>query len=385
MIRLLLLSCVTLCLAALWIGLFEAERVEVAAPVRAASAVALAVIGDSDSHSYQDSYSFPAGSDARGGAYKRSSLQWTEALDRLRGRQLNLGEWGLYGYRRMLLRTGRLVGLSLRAPRKQDYRYNFAGSGNGCDDLLGGTSQVQQLVELMDQDPAPWRTGVVVIRIGINTFGDADELDALAQDAGATATQGKIRGCINSIQQSLALLHARHPGLRIVLVGIFNDAHWAMYLDRWQSPTSLSNIDTGLDVFDDALRSMAQSDPRIAFFDDRAWFAEHWGTRDERGMPAYRDLVIGSLRVANTAGDEPHNAVLADGHAGTAWNACWAQSMVALLNSRFGLGLAPITDAEVATLVVAGLPGHGGHKPGTAVVPSHAAQKLDSPVASVNR
>lgn len=385
MIRLLLFSCVMLCLAALWIGLFETERVEVAAPLRDASAIALAVIGDSDSHSYQDSYSFPVSGDARGGAHKRSSLQWTEALNRLRGSQLDLGEWGVYGYRRLLLRAGRVVGLSLRAPRKEDFRYNFASSGNGCNDLLGGTSQVLRLVELMDGDPVRWRTGVVVIRIGINTFGDADELDALAQNARAPATQARINGCIDSIQRSLALLHSRHPGLRIVLVGIFNDAHWAPYLDRWQSPIALSNIDAGLDVFDDALRRMARSDPRIAFFDDRAWFAEHWGGRDERGMPAYRDLMIGSMRVGNTVGDEPNNAVLADGHAGTAWNACWAQSMVTLLNSRFGLGLAPITDAEVATLVEAGLPGHGGQRPGPAAIPSPADQKLDRPVASVNR
>lgn len=41
------------------------------------STVALAVLGDSDSHSYQDSLSFPPGSADRGGAYRARTFQWT--------------------------------------------------------------------------------------------------------------------------------------------------------------------------------------------------------------------------------------------------------------------------------------------------------------------
>ena len=38
-------------------------------------------------------------------------------------------------------------------------------------------------------------------------------------------------------------------------------------------------------------------------------------------------------QVRNTVGDEPRNAVIADGHAGLVWNVLWAQSLVAhLLN-----------------------------------------------------
>jgi len=46
--------------------------------------IALAVLGDSGSHSYQDSLSFPPGSADRGGAFRARTFQWTEVLARLR-------------------------------------------------------------------------------------------------------------------------------------------------------------------------------------------------------------------------------------------------------------------------------------------------------------
>ncbi|RZA32964.1 MAG: SGNH/GDSL hydrolase family protein [Lysobacteraceae bacterium] len=320
-----------------------------------AAAVAMAVIGDSDSHSYQDVYTFPIESRMRGGAYRKGSLQWTEVLDRLRGHDLDLGPWGMYGYRRMLARAGRVFGAAPRSPRKQDFRYNFALTGAGCGDLLDGPqAQVRQLLALMEREPTRWRNGIVVIRIGVNSFGGAEALEDLARDPAASDTRQAIAGCVASLERSVELLHAREAGLRIVLVGIFNNAHWPANLDRWHSPAMLANIQVGLDAFDAPLRKIAAADRRIAFFDDRAWFAGHWGSRDAAGLPAYRDLQLPGLRVSNASGDEPHHAVLEDGHAGTAWNACWAQSLVELLNTRFHARIKPITDAEIVALVAAG-------------------------------
>ncbi|MGH8061817.1 MAG: GDSL-type esterase/lipase family protein [Pseudoxanthomonas sp.] len=345
--------------------------------------IPLAVIGDSDSHSYQDRISFPPGGDKRGGAHHEATLQWTEVLARLRGQRLDPGEWGAHGTRGTVARARRWLGLEGRSPPKEDYRYNFALSGSECSDLLEGyAQQAKALVSLMDQQPAYWRNGVVVIRIGVNTFGDAAELEQMAHDPMAIQAQRKIASCVHDIRQSVDALHARHPGVRIVLVGIFDNSNWVPYLDRWRNPIMLANIGRGLDMFDHALQGMAREDPRIAFFDDRAWFADHWGGRDARGSAAYHELVVGDLHVRNTAGDEPHNAVLADGHAGTAWNAEWARSLVELLNSRFHLGIAPITEAEVIAMV-----GTKWQGPWNGVAPSKkpAIQKLDSPVASVNR
>jgi hypothetical protein len=316
--------------------------------------VPLAALGDSDSHSYQDRASFPPGSGKRGGAFRATTFQWIEVLARLRGREVDPGPWGVWGTRGRIATLQEWFGLKGRAPRKEDYRNNFAISGAGCDTLMEGMSrEAPRLLTLMDRDPMAWRRGVVVLRMGVNSFGLFESLDLLAQDAQAPSVRAEIDRCVEYIRNAIALIHARHPATRFVLVGIFDNSHWPKYFEHWQTPQAISNIDTGLERFDRALRAMAANDPRrLVFFDDRAWFAERWGSRDERGKPAYKPFKLASgLQVTNTSGDHPSNAVIADGHAGTIWNALWAQSLVNLLNSAFDLRLTPISDAEITEFV----------------------------------
>lgn len=321
-------------------------------PVAAsASTVPLAVVGDSDSHGYQDTRAFPPGSPERGGPRRATTYQWTEVLAALRGDTLDLGPRTATGTPGRVASALHAVGLNVRAPRKLDHLHNFAVSGQGCDDLWGGASrQVPQLLDLMADHPARWQRGVVVIRIGVNTFGRSSDLDRLARDPRDPSVAARIDACVGHIRAATQAIARAHPRTRVVLVGIFDNAHWAAYLDRWRDPAQLANIAAGLDRFDLALKRLAAERPQWAFFDDRAWFAARWGGRDAQGAPAYRPVAFGGLAVTNTSGDAPHHATLADGHAGTAWNALWAQSLVALLNSRFALGVPPLADAELASL-----------------------------------
>ncbi len=314
--------------------------------------LALAVVGDSDSHGYRDTVAFPPGSALRGGRFRTSTYQWTEALENLRRDEIDLGTYGVTGTSGRLARALEWIGLDARSPRKQDHRYNFAASGSGCEDLWERTRQVPRLLRLMDDDPATWRRGVVVIRIGVNTFGKAADLDLLAHDPLAAPVRAKIDTCLSGIGQAVGAIRRQRPLVHIVLVGVFNNAHWSQYLDRWQSPQRLANIATGLDRFDAGLRRLAASDRQLAFFDDRAWFSALWGSRGADGKPAYVSLALSDpLHVVNATGDHPSHATLADGHAGTAWNAKWAQSLVKLLNASFPLHLTPITDDEVRRMV----------------------------------
>ncbi|MFT3762849.1 MAG: hypothetical protein QM761_09655 [Pseudoxanthomonas sp.] len=318
----------------------------------------LAVVGDSDSQSYQGI----AGRDgSRGGpVYHAGTLQWTEALQRLRGRQVNLGDWGRYGTPGPIARLMERFGLPARSPMKRDFRYNFAISGAVCDDLMGQQRQVPRLVRLMDQAPARWRDGVVVIRIGVNSFGQRRHLERLAEDPSDPEVLGSIDRCIAEVGRAVAYLQAHHPQVRVVLVGIFDDANVGGNIHLWQTPRQLRNIALALDRYDDALKAMAARDARVAFFNDRAWFAALWGGRAADGTPAYREVVVvGSFRVCNTQGDAPWNAVLADGHAGTAWNGLWAKALVHLLNHRFQAGITPIEQAELAPLLQAGMQSAG--------------------------
>lgn len=316
----------------------------------------LAVLGDSDSHSYQDRLAFPPGTPGRGGAYRATSFQWTEVLGRLRAEQLNLGPWAEWGSRGSVARISEWLGRPARAPRKEDYQHNFAVSGAVCADLVeGGWRQAPRLLHLMGASPAHWTRGIVVIRIGVNSFGRDTDLDRLARDPEDPGVQAEIGRCLRHIEASVALIRADHPGTRFVLVGIFDNAHWAKYAARWQDAAALRNIATGLDRFDQGLRRLADASPGIAFFDDRAWFARHWGGRDGQGRPAYGSVSVEGLEgVSNTAGDDPRHAVLADGHAGTVWNALWARALVDLMNRSFGLNVEPIQDGEIAALLGTG-------------------------------
>lgn len=319
--------------------------------------VALAVVGDSDSHSYQDRNHFPAGSNERGGEYRATTLCWNEVLARLRGDWIDPGEWGLHGSHWLLARVLGWLGRPARSPFKEDYRYNFAMSGNGCRELLGGHHrQVARLLAVMDSEPRRWLGGVVVLRIGINDFGRDVDLDDLARHGAASRVHATIARCVRQVHAAVAAIHRRHPHAGIVLVGISDNSNWARYLDRWCAPGMLANIHAGLDAYDHALRAMADADHRIAFFDDRAWFATRWGGRDATGQPAYRALRLADdLVIDNSLGDAPTSASVKDGHAGTAWNAEWARSLLDLVNARFGLGIPAITRAEVAALARAGL------------------------------
>jgi hypothetical protein len=311
-------------------------------------AIPLAVLGDSNSHSYQDHAWFPAGTTERGGAWRSRTFQWTEVLGRLRGQELDLGPWVRWGRPGVVALAREWLGLrGDRAPRKEDYLYNFANSGAACKNLMGGRfRQAPRLVALMDGEPERWMRGVVVIRIGLNNWSGL--LDLQARDPSAPELRAATAYCAREIGAAVALIHASHPSTRIMLVGIGNEADDPANFDRWQSAAETTNIRAALDGFNAAIRRLAGSDPRLAYFDDLAWFQAHWGSRSADGKPDYKTVAIGTtLQVTNTIGDDPRNALLADRHAGLAWNALWAQALVARLKDAFGLPLKPIADEEL--------------------------------------
>lgn len=313
--------------------------------------IRLAVLGDSDSHAYQDDLNMPEPG-ARGGAFRTATFQWTEVLARLRSDTVHLGDWGTWGSGRWSLAFGKRLGLSLRAPRKRDYEFNFAVSGARCTDLVSGPfAQSAQLSRLMSTEPQAWRRAVVVIRIGINDIGKVEDLQRMAID-GPGAVAAKVRDCLASIAGAVDTIRAEHRDVRILLVGILNNIDWPPNLDAWQSARASANITAALDTFDRGLVSLVARTPGAAFFDDRQWFAAKWGGRDAVGRPDYRPVRLADLpAVVLSQGDAWHHAVLADGHAGLAWNVLWAQSLIAALNDAFDLGVAEISDGELRDFV----------------------------------
>lgn len=317
------------------------------------TAIPLAVLGDSNSHSYQDRVAFPPGASARGGVFRPRTFNWTEVLARLRPDELDSGPWLAWGSAGVLASGREALGLSGgRAPRKEDYLYNFANSGAVCSNLMGGRfRQAPRLVALMDKEPERWKRGVVVIRIGLNDW--ASLLDVQARTPDAPQLAAVTRACVDPLRAAMTLIHASHPATKILLVGIANEADGAAQRDQWVSAVERGNIQTALAGFNGALRTLAQDTPHTAFFDDEAWFRQRWGTRGGDREPAFKTVTIGKdFVVTNSNGDEPHNALLADDHAGLVFNALWAQSLVARLREAFGLPLTPIGDDELARFVL---------------------------------
>jgi hypothetical protein len=311
------------------------------------SRIAVAVLGDSDSQGYQDRNWNPL--PARGGAYRDITLQWTEVLDRLRSAEVDLGEVGWWGGRAKVVRILRWLGCQRRLPRKLDHQYNFAFGGAHSNELTTGDyRQAQQLLSLMDRDPQRWLHGVVVIRIGIVDLGGDAMLAAMGKDCNAPEVQQAIQSCLLSIVDAVTMIRSHHPETRFVVVGILDNTDCPPNSEKPLPPDIHRNITQALDQFDASLREVADSDPRIAFFDDRAWFRDRWGGRSRDGSPAYRSVEVGKiLRVPHEAGDSPTSSVLRDSHAGLVWNTLWCQSMTRVLAGDLGLPVTPILDREV--------------------------------------
>ena len=314
--------------------------------------IPVAVLGDSDSHSYHDSLTFrdPA---ARGGPLRAVTFQWTEIWARLRPGEVDLGPWGTWGSARRIARIRQAIGLPARAPRKQDYQYNLAVTGSRCEHLVRGAGrQVQPLLRMMDRDPARWSRGLVVIRIGINSVGGTADLDAYAAAGVTPEARAGVDACLADIADAVRLIRVRHDATHIALVGIADDANWAKSLDRWQDPGALERIAAVLDLFDDGLRRLAAADRSIVFVNERAWFTTLWGGRDPAsGRPAYRAVDVGGAEpVTNTAGDHPRNMALGDGHAGTIANGLWLRELIRVTEAAWDLGLNQVGLAELVAL-----------------------------------
>ncbi|TDQ78999.1 SGNH/GDSL hydrolase family protein [Paraburkholderia silvatlantica] len=330
-------------------GLSRRPAAPVAVAAEAPSGrIRFAVLGDSNSQSYHDTLTL-GGPGMRGGKWSATTWQWTEVLGQLRGDQIDLGQWGAWGTGKYRAILGEAFGFLARTPPKVDYLYNFAISGATCDQLMGKSQrQAIRLVDLMDTEPQAWRGGIVFIRIGDNDLSSDGLFDEMSRDRAAPHPAAVIDACIKSIGEAVALIRKNHPDTYVVLSTAASAADWPGAFDSWQSAREIANIDAGVDRFNNGLRALAAADRHVYVIEDEAWFRSMWGQRDEQGRPDYKTVHLSpGWAVTNTSGDDPHNAFLADSHAGVVWNTLWTQYLVASLNSAFGMHIKPITDAEV--------------------------------------
>lgn len=314
--------------------------------------IRLAVLGNSDSHSYADKIWFPDEGMLRGGKYRQQTLQWTEVLAELRDTEIDQGQWGAWGALYRIATIAVKLGINLRVPRKQDFEYNFAWSGATCRDLTDGVSaQSRQLLKLIAQSTKEWENGIILIRIGINTLGKKKFLDQAAEEGLTASVIAEVSACEMAVESSIKEIHQQHPQLKIVLVGLLNNSDWPPYFQYWHSSIAQSNINYVLDLYDGKLQSLAARNSQIAFFDDRANFRRYFGERGADGKPNYRSVNLAEgIVLFNTQGNSPEHAILEDGHIGTLLNALWARDLINFINLNWTSGLTPISDQEIIDL-----------------------------------
>lgn len=317
-----------------------------AAPGGGPRLMRLGVIGDSDSHAYQDSLTFAPGSPERGGPHRAVTLQWTEVLQRLRADTLDQGAWGTWGRSARSARIAGWVGVALRSPRKQDHEYNVSYSGARCAHVEGPRGQLAQLLHLVRAADGAWRDGAVVIRIGINDIGRREVLDEIARGGLRDTHLALADACTRTIVGAADSLLAAEPALRIVLVGIADNANWPPNFDAAWGAAAVRDIRALQDRYDAALRAHAERTPRVAFLEDRGWLTPLLGGRGEDGVVVARTFDVAGRTLTLSKGDDPSHAYVADGHAGTVVNTLFAQRLVRLMVERFGAAVPPIADAE---------------------------------------
>ena len=329
----------------------------VAAEARAAGRdgrITLGVLGDSDSHAFQDPLAGGFGTPmARGGPWQASTLQWTEILARLRPDAIDQGVLGPVGRRGALAWLQRRIGAGPVRQYKQDFQDNLAYSGATCEDLnRADAGQVDNLLPRMDADPARWRQrAFVVIRIGINNLGRVRQLEAFADSGLDAAAAATVKACADAVGTAIQRIRARHPQVGVIVVGVLDNADWPRLHGRWHDPAALARIRAVLDAYDHRLQGIVAGLTNAAFIDDRAAFRRWFGGRGADGRPAYTAIDFGGSRpLTMTEGDSPDHAVLADGHAGTVWNGLWADALLTVLNRLSGAQVPPITTDELLRL-----------------------------------
>jgi hypothetical protein len=299
----------------------------------------VAVLGDSDSHSYHDSLNGVA----RGGANNAKTYNWLELWERLRPAEVDPGPFERAGDSRLMALMKEAAGVPTRTPPKLDFLYNYAWSGARCASLdAEWPEQARRFLTRLSAEPSRWADGLVIIRIGINDFGQGPQLRLWARTPEAASQP--VESCLDAIGATVAEIRKRSR-VHIALVGIDRDYNAPFGV---LPAADIAAAEAPLARFDAGLAALAARDPRIVFVEDAVWFEERFGTRADGTLSDA--ATIAGFKVANAVGDGPGFLHTADGHAGTIASGLFLQHLVRRLNEKFAWRLSAPSDEEIVAL-----------------------------------
>jgi phospholipase/lecithinase/hemolysin len=276
----------------------------------------LGIMGDSASDEYR-------ADDDRGGAYASTTLSWDELLERYRG--INVGRWGTWG-----------------GTRRSGYEHNWALSGATAEDVVN-TGQATGLA----QQVAAGEVNTVVLYVGANDF--AIWNGAYAKIYKGTLVDKTLEDYVNSVVSSIATaidtVRAAGPVNMIVTNLEDGGANPSQFPDPIKRQL-VSNVIVSVNA---DIRSVVNARSGVALVDLH-------NAASDPVISSRIDLTNGNLMVAGqgislkTNGDEPHHALLSDGHFGTVIGCLLANYIfVNPLDSKFGQNIPPFSDEECLT------------------------------------
>ena len=280
----------------------------------APTVIHLGIMGDSASDEYR-------ADDDRGGAYASTTLSWDELLERYRG--VNIGRWGTWG-----------------GTRRSGYEYNWAHSGATAEDVVN-TGQATGLA----QQVAAGEVNTVVLYAGANDF--AIWNGAYAKIYNGTLADKTLEDHVNTIVSSIATaidtVRAAGP-VNMIVTNLAGAAS-----SQFPDPAKRQLVTNAVASVNAGIQSAINARPGVALVDF------HNAASD----PVVSSRIVvtnGNLMVAGQGislqinGDEPHHALLSDGHAGTVIGCLLANYIfVKPLDSQFGQNIAPFSDQECLT------------------------------------
>jgi len=299
------------------------------------SQMPVAVLGDSDSHSYRDSYD----NKARGGKYHDYSYNWIELWSRLAKDEINPGQWGTWGSHYRIARLKNTLMLKSRSPKKLDYEYNYAVSGLRCRSLLNDWPyQGKWLLNEIRSNNDYWDNGIVIIKIGYNDIGKTSDLKKWKNSGLNTESSALVSSCTDSIITMSDSILAMSPNVKISIAGV---ARTYNFMDEWDEKLDeegIKNIEEVLSDFDSRLKQYATDQARVAYIDDHLWFNKIFGSQESKDLKPRVKFSQG-VELINASGDEPINMLLRDHHTGTLYNGLWINHLITEINRQLNLTL----------------------------------------------
>ncbi len=309
--------------------------------------LSIAVLGDSDSHSYRDKYD----NKARGGNYHSVTFNWPALWDRFRSDEINLGAYGVWGSEARIAKVKYWLGLSGRTPKKLDFEYNYAYSGARCRSLLKTWPyQARSFMEQLKKHPKQWDNGLVIIRIGVNDLGQEEEMDRWAQTGLDKFARDAVAECVGHIVQATNQILEVHASVRVALIGICRDYNITTTFENWPHQQQVINIEEVLNHFDESLMNYAKGSDRVDYLNDYQWLVDRFGSRLTNTL-RFKTTLANKLTITNDKGDHPSHLVLKDNHAGTVYNGLWLNNMISQLDQIYKLNLTPLTEEEIYSVI----------------------------------